>query len=238
LHAQPSRRGLFTFSALLAGILFTLAPSARAQLAGNPTPPSENVIRDPAVYATDPNATTGDDWVHSSLKFKAINLGILGGGGTGLGKSDNTQFAYLGGRAGIVLTNEHLPGLLRGNFEWDVDVLPLYAVLPPNGGVYGGSIRPLIWKWNFTHGRKIAPYFAAEGGIVFTRSNVPPGDTSQINFTPGAAFGANFFLKNRRSFFLEGNVGHLSSASLGDHNPGYNVTFMISGGFSFFKRTM
>jgi lipid A 3-O-deacylase len=237
LHAQPSRRGLPTLGTLLVSLLLliALAPESRAQSntpAAQPSPSTNKVLAAGGLRSVD------DDWVHSSLKFKAINLGILGGGGTGLGKSDNTQFAYLGGRAGIVLTNEHLPGLLRGNFEWDVDVLPLYAVFPPNGGVYGGSIRPLIWKWNFTHGRKIAPYFAAEGGIVFTRSNVPPGDTSQINFTPGAAFGANFFLKNRRSFFLEGNVGHLSSASLGDHNPGYNVTFMISGGFSFFKRTM
>lgn len=177
------------------------------------------------------------DPVHASLTRGAVNLGFLGGGGTGLGKSDNTQFAYAGGRVGIVLTRDFLPGLIRGNFEWDFDVLPMYAVLPPSSGVWGGSIRPLIWKWNFTHGKKIAPYFAAEGGIVFTRDNIPPGDTSQVNFTPGAAFGANFFLKRHRSFFVEGNLGHLSSASLGNHNPGYNVTFMVTAGFSFFKHT-
>jgi lipid A 3-O-deacylase len=179
-----------------------------------------------------------DDYVHQSLTRGAINLGLLGGGGLGLGKSDNTQFAYAGGRVGIVLTHDHLPGLLRGNFEWDFDILPMYTVFPPNSAVWGGSIRPLIWKWNFTHGKKIAPYFAAEGGIVFTRDNVPPGDTSQVNFTPGAAFGANFFLRHRRSFFVEGNLGHLSSASLGNHNPGYNVTFLMTAGFSFFKHTL
>ncbi len=177
------------------------------------------------------------DPVHASLTRGAVNLGFLAGGGTGLGKSDNTQFFYAGGRVGIVLTHDHLPGLLRGNFEWDFDVLPVYPVFPPSDGVWGGSIRPVIWKWNFTHGRKIAPYFAAEGGIVFTRDNIPPGDTSQVNFTPGAAFGANFFLKRHRSFFLEGNLGHLSSASLGNHNPGYNVTFLVTAGFSFFKHT-
>jgi lipid A 3-O-deacylase len=187
----------------------------------------------PASAAT---TTTSDDYVHFSLERGKVNLGFLAGGGTGLGKSDNTQFLYAGGRIGLVLTHDHLPWLLRGNFEWDFDVLPMYPVFPPNGGVWGGSIRPVIWKWNFTHGRKIAPYFAAEGGIVFTRNNVPPGDTSQVNFTPGAAFGANFFTKNRRSFFFEGNLGHLSSASLGNHNPGYNVTFLVTAGFSFFKR--
>ncbi|MGA8035579.1 MAG: acyloxyacyl hydrolase [Candidatus Acidiferrales bacterium] len=211
--------------ALTLAVLFFAASTARAQTSS--TAPALSTTADPATV----------DLVHESLKTGAVSLGFLGGGGAGLGKSDNTQFAYAGGRVGIVLTHEFLPGLLRGNFEWDFDVLPMYAVLPPSDGVWGGSIRPLIWKWNFTHGKRIAPYFAAEGGIVFTRDNVPPGDTSQVNFTPGAAFGANFFLKHRRSFFLEGNVGHLSSASLGNHNPGYNVTFLVTAGFSFFKHT-
>jgi hypothetical protein len=188
-------------------------------------------------HVADVSDTSLQDAVHASLTKGAVNLGILGGGGTGLGKSDGTQFGYAGVRAGIVLTGEHLPGLLRGNFEWDVDVLPMYVVFPPNQGVYGGSIRPAIWKWNFTSGSKIAPYFAAEGGVVFSRANVPPGDTSQINFTPGAAFGANVFLKPRRALFVEGNVGHLSSASLGNHNPGYNITFLFTVGYSWFKHT-
>jgi lipid A 3-O-deacylase len=230
LSAQPSRRSHSTFTALLAvfALVAAFAPASHAQ---SPAAPS------PSATTTVVHTLVSDDYVHSSLKKGAINLGFLGGGGSGLGKSSNTQFAYAGGRAGIVLTGEHLPGLFRGNFEWDVDVLPMYIVFPPNSGIYGGSIRPAIWKWNFTRGKKIAPYFAAEGGVVFSRDKVPPGPTSNINFTPGAAFGANFFLKNRTSFFIEGNVGHLSSASIGDHNPGYNVTLLLSAGFSFFKHT-
>ncbi len=49
----------------------------------------------------------------------------------GLGKSDNTQFFYAGGRAGRVLTSDHLSGIFRGNFEWAVDVMPIYVVFPP-----------------------------------------------------------------------------------------------------------
>src|SRR6202046_2038285 len=116
-------------------------------------------------------------------------LGLFGGGGIGLGKSDNTQFFYAGGRAGRVFTSDHLSGIFRGNFEWDVDVMPIYVVFPPESAVYGGSIKPAIWKWNFTNGKKIVPYFAAEGGVVFSRANIPPGDTSQINFTAGGALG-------------------------------------------------
>src|SRR5271169_3868427 len=84
-------------------------------------------------------------------------LGLFGGGGIGLGKSDNTQFFYAGGRGGWVLTSDHLPGLLHGNFEWAVDVMPIYVVFPPARAVYAGSIKPVIWKWNFTSGKKIIP---------------------------------------------------------------------------------
>ena len=165
-------------------------------------------------------------------------LGLFGGGGIGLGKSDNTQFFYAGGRAGRVLTSDHLSGIFRGNFEWAVDVMPIYVVFPPESAVYGGSIKPAIWKWNFTSSKKIVPYFAAEGGVVFSRDNIPPGDTSQINFTPGAAFGAHVFVKPKQAFLFEIEFGHLSSASLGPHNPGYNGTFTFTIGYSWFHHAV
>ena len=85
-----------------------------------------------AVAAQDaPSAPAAQDWVSQSLKRGAWELGVLAGGGTGLGKSSGTQFVYAGGRAGLILTGNHLPGFLHGNFEWAVDVMPLYAVLPP-----------------------------------------------------------------------------------------------------------
>jgi len=164
-------------------------------------------------------------------------LGLFTGGGIGLGKSDNTQFFYAGGRAGRVLTSDHFSGIVRGNFEWAVDVMPIYVVFPPESAVYGGSIKPAIWKWNFTSGKKIVPYFAAEGGVVFSRHNIPPGDTSQINFTPGAAFGAHVFVKPKRALLLEVEFGHLSSASLGPHNPGYNGTFTFTVGYGWFHHS-
>lgn len=195
-----------------------------------------SLIAAAAVAAQDtPSTPAAQDWVSQSLRRGRWELGVLAGGGTGLGKSSGTQFVYAGGRAGLVLTGEHLPGLLHGNFEWAVDVMPLYAVLPPASGIYGGSFKPVIWQWNFTAGHKIAPYVAAAGGIVFTRSNVPPGDTSQVNFTPQAVAGTRLFVKPRSALFFEGSLGHLSSASLGNHNPGYNVTLVFTVGYTWFK---
>jgi lipid A 3-O-deacylase len=160
----------------------------------------------------------------------------LAGGGSGLGKSDGTQFFYVGGRAGRVLTGEHLPGLLRGDFEWAGDVLPVYLFFTPsNGTVYGASIKPVIWQWNFTSGKKFVPYIAAAGGIVFTTTNIPPGDTSQVNFTPQFVVGTRIFTNDHHAVFFEGSLAHLSSASLGPHNPGYNASLLFTVGYSWFR---
>src|SRR5690348_18364575 len=39
------------------------------------------------------------------------------GGGSGLGKSSNTQFLIAGARVGRIMTSEHFHNLFRGNFE-------------------------------------------------------------------------------------------------------------------------
>lgn len=185
-----------------------------------------------AVFAT---AAAAQDAPADSLNGGAWELAAFVGAGSGLGKSDSTQFVYAGGRVGHVLTGEHLPGFLRGDFEWAVDLMPVYTVFTTAGGVYGGSFKPVIWQWNFTSGHKFSPYVAAAGGIVFTTSNVPPGDTSPVNFTSQLVVGTRVFTRPRRAFFFEGALGHLSNASLGNHNPGYNITLVFTVGYSWLK---
>src|SRR5580700_11313330 len=129
------------------------------------------------------SAAAAQDLPSTSLTRGTWEFGAFAGGGTGLGKSDNTQFFFAGGRVGRILTHDHLSGWMRGNFEWAVDMMPLYVVFPPQNAVYGGSFKPAIWQWNFTSGKTLAPYVAAAGGVVFSRSNIPPGDTSYVNFT-------------------------------------------------------
>lgn len=181
------------------------------------------------------SAAAAQDLTSQSLTRGTWELGAFAGGGTGLGKSDNTQFLVAGGRGGLVLTPDFLPGFLHGNFEWAVDVMPAYFVFPPNSGVYGASIKPVMWQWNFTSAKTFSPYVAAAGGVVFTRSNIPPGDTSTINFTPQLDVGVHIFTREGRALMLEADLFHLSSASIGRQNPGYNVSLMITVGYTWYK---
>jgi lipid A 3-O-deacylase len=171
-----------------------------------------------------------------SLAKGSWDLGLLAGGGTGVGYARKTQFAYAGGRFGRILTNEHGSGWRQGNFEWAVEILPLYTVFTPTGVVRGGSFKPAVWRWNFTSGKSIAPYVSAAGGILFTTGNLPPGNTSWVNFTPQAALGANLFLRPGKALSIEGAYVHHSNAGLSSFNPGYNASLFFTIGYSWFRR--
>src|ERR1700747_597468 len=155
----------------------------------------------------------------SSLTRGTWELGVFAGGGDGLGKSDNTQFLVAGGRGGLVLTGEHLPGILRGNFEWAVEVIPVYFVFPPNRGIYGGSVKPFLWEWNFTHFQKVSPFFGVAGGALFTRANIPPGDTSTVNFTPQIDLGFHLFTRQSRAMTFGWTSSITPTPASGTKNP-------------------
>jgi hypothetical protein len=170
-----------------------------------------------------------------SLRKGTWELGLFGGGGTGLASVDDTRFVYMGGRVGRILIHDRFSGWRRGNLEWAIDLMPVYTVFTPNNAVYGGSFKPAIWEWNFTSGKTIVPYASIAGGILFSTSNLPPGDTSWVNFSPQAAFGAHIFFNSGRALLLEGAYVHHSNSGLGTFNPGYNASILLTIGYSWFR---
>jgi lipid A 3-O-deacylase len=162
------------------------------------------------------------------LRTPGWNKGIFVGGSTSFANTPSAQSFLAGARFGRVLTHEMGQGALRGSLEMAVDIIPINEFWI-HGAQYAGAINPLIGKWNFTGGKSVAPYLAAVGGIVFSSSNLPPGDTSQVNFTSGAELGAQWFRRERNSLDFAVKIYHLSNASIGNQNPGINgaVQFMV-----------
>ena len=56
-----------------------------------------------------------------------------------------------------------------------------------------------------------------------------------LTFTPQVDFGENLFTKKSQSLNLALKVVHISSAGLGEYNPGVNVSVQFSLGYSFWK---
>jgi lipid A 3-O-deacylase len=194
-------------------------------------------------------------------------IGAFLQGGFGTNNRDDFDFLSAGVRLGKVITDEHLPGILRGQFEYAGELMPYwqsftpaphialtkyifdgqvgYAYLPYGGGTFTGvSITPIILRWNLKPSHHVVPWLQAAGGLIYTTHKYPPdilvphgepGGTSVWNFSPQFGIGFHYFVKPRRSIDFAANAIHISSASLGDRNPGVNASVQFQIGYSWWK---
>lgn len=191
-------------------------------------------------------------------------IGPIANFGSGIGDRDNYRFFFVGAHLSKVLTPPLRAGILTGQFEYGGDVIPFWQaytpaphqetltyggetqVVPFGGGTFtGASITPVIFRWNFlTHSKRVQPWFQAAGGLIYTTHKFPPdievpkgtpGGTSVWNFTPQGGIGIHYFTRQRRSIDIGLNAVHISSASLGDRNPGVNASLQLQVGYTFWK---
>jgi lipid A 3-O-deacylase len=157
-----------------------------------------------------------------------------GGGHSVPGGTSRTEVFDLGLRYGWVLTEAHLPGILRGKFEYTVDAVPVYLIFQPANTAYGVGFNALGLKWNFERRGRLSPYLELGGGVLFSNHTVP-AYTNNVNFTPSAALGTHI-LGGKYNWSVEVRYLHISSAGLGAINPGLNTVQVRVGVGRFWKR--
>jgi hypothetical protein len=169
-----------------------------------------------------------------------------------------------GVHAGKVLYRHEGKGLTAGNFEYAVELFPYWQSFTPKfqratcvaaavpgeilcsplytvGGTFSGiTLTPAIFRWNLSGGRRIKPWVQAAGGVLWTNhkyliNDGPSSDASVWNFTPQGGVGVHYFVRPDRSIDFGANAVHISSASLGDRNPGVNASVQFSVGYTFWK---
>jgi lipid A 3-O-deacylase len=184
--------------------------------------------------------------------------------GNGIGDRSDYRFFAAGVQAGKLLSPVMHAGILSGQFEFAGNIMPFWQaytpaphyvnfgppedpyLLPIGGGTYTGvSITPVIFRWNFlTSARHFQPWFQAAGGLIYTTHKFPPdvlvphgypGGTSVWNFSPQGGGGFHYFTRSRRSIDFGVNAVHISSASLGDRNPGVNASLQFQLGYTFWR---
>jgi len=156
------------------------------------------------------------------------------------------QFEFAGNI--MPLWQSYTPAAHTGTYNCIVNGTPTPCVLPIAGGTYRGvSLTPVIFRWNFlTRSRRVQPWFQAAGGLLYTTRQFPPsyssapgfkvdGSTSVWNFEPQGGAGFHYFTSPKRSIDVGVNAVHISSASLGDHNPGINASMQVQVGYTFWK---
>ena len=123
---------------------------------------------------------------------------------------------------------------------------PNYTV----GGTFTGiTVTPIILRWNFAGTRRLTPWVQGAGGLLWTNHKYPPfgttqqsiansgpdSETSVWNFTPQFGVGLHYFVAPRRSIDFGANAVHISSASLGDRNPGVNASVQFNVGYTWWQ---
>ncbi|MDQ2833999.1 MAG: acyloxyacyl hydrolase [Acidobacteriota bacterium] len=118
------------------------------------------------------------------------------------------------------------------------------------GGTFNGaSITPIILRWNVVGTKRFSFWGQAAGGLLWTnhkypafggppynlQNDGPNADASVWNFTPQGGVGVHYFVRPRRSVDFSANGVHISSASLGDRNPGVNASVQFSVGYTWWK---
>ena len=164
------------------------------------------------------------------------DFGVWAGGGFSVpGGTKDTHAMNAGVRLGKVLTDDHLGGFLRGNFEWSADLIPIYYIWQPAPAqnAYSTAFNPVNLKWNFTNSARTVPYLELGGGVLFSNHTVPL-NTSHVNFLTHATLGFQFFNNNRRAFTAGVRYEHISNAGLTVPNPGIN-TVQFQVGMNWFK---
>jgi len=144
------------------------------------------------------------------------------------------------------LWQAYTPAPHEQTFIYPCNTGTCYFTGPDGGGTYTGvSITPVIFRWNFlSKSRHFQPWFQGAGGLIYTTHKFPPdqlvphgtpGGTSVFNFTPQGGGGIHFFTAEKRSIDIGINAVHISSASLGDRNPGVNASIQVQIGYTFWK---
>ncbi len=201
------------------------------------------------------------DFVHAAMRRMPWDRGLFLDGGLGTSGESSDHFLNAGIRLGKILTGPAAPGILRGQFEYAIELIPYWQAFTPKqtytlitgnppqirqvttGGTYTGlSITPIILRWNLVrqpeHWKRVLPWVQGAGGLIWTNHKFPPNGprgTSVWNFEPQFGVGLHYFLKPGHAITFAANAVHISNASLGDSNPGVNATVRFQIGYTWWK---
>ena len=122
---------------------------------------------------------------------------------------------------GRILSGPKFPGVLRGRFEWAMEVTPVFAQYRPDD-VYGLGVAPICWRWNFEPRGKYAPYAELAGGLMWSSAPVPE-ETTTANFTAHAGAGVRMLIRKHEALVVAYRLDHISNGNRLERNPGVNA---------------
>ena len=102
---------------------------------------------------------------------------------------------------------------------------------------YGAGLTPVNFQLNFRRRTKIQPFITAEAGMLYFNKKIPDDRSvlrplqvgRRFNFTLAAGGGIEFLTSDARSYTVGFKFHHISNASTGNINPGFDQNLFYFG---------
>ncbi len=102
---------------------------------------------------------------------------------------------------------------------------------------YAAGLTPVSFQLNFRRRNKIQPFITAEAGLLVFNKSIPDDRSPllpnqrgrQFNFTLAGGGGVEFLTESARSYTVGFKFHHISNASTGNINPGFDQNLFYFG---------
>jgi len=102
---------------------------------------------------------------------------------------------------------------------------------------YAAGLTPVNFQLNFRRRNKIQPFITAEAGLLVFNKSIPDDRSSllpnqrgrQFNYTLAGGGGVEFLTESARSYTVGFKFHHISNASTGNINPGFDQNLFYFG---------
>lgn len=109
------------------------------------------------------------------------------------------------------------------------------TVRPVRETRYGFGLAPIGLQANFRPRKKIQPFVGLHLGFLPFTEEVPNVTGKKLNFSTAGGGGIEYRLKNKKAITFGYNFYHISNASRGIENPGYDAQIFFIG-YTFFSK--
>ena len=109
------------------------------------------------------------------------------------------------------------------------------TITPTRETKFAFGVAPIGLQGNFRPRKKLQPFIGLALGFLPFTETIPNVTGKKLNFSTAGGGGIEYRLKNKRAITFGYNFYHISNASRGIENPGYDAQLFFVG-YTFFSR--
>ena len=133
---------------------------------------------------------------------------------------------------GRILTTTHGPGILAGQFELSLQMMPIVVRGPED--FWGVGLTPVFVRWSFSGTRVVRPFADASAGLMFVDWSTPGPGRIPANFNEQVGFGVRVGDARGPGFLLGYRFQHISNGGRAHPSPAVD-THLLYAGVSFVR---